>query len=530
MQYRILTLATVVAFTTAGLASFGACKTTTRTAPAAQTAPTAPTAPGVTTAPAGRPATAASGQALMTGQALADLTYLSSDELMGRYTGTPGNEAAAAYIARSLAASGVKAVGGGTDLMVPVKLIKREGVSAASLSFGESPQTTATFPDELLPITREAVNLDAPMVYLAEAALKSATAEQVKGKIVLTDAGGEEAPADPRAWFELAQAKQARLTALGAVALVEIYRSQMIPFKRLVGGVNGAGFKLDEGEAQKIPLLWVTDQKGFAQIRDGGSAMEFAAELSVAGARQDRITSNNVIGVLPGTDPALADEYIAVTAHFDHIGVTHQPGVADSINNGARDNGMGTVALMEVARRWRDKPGKRPLLLMAWTGEEVGLLGSTYWAENPTVPLYKVKFNFNLDGAGYDDTTGVVINGYGRTSAQDVVDAAVAKTGLRAMPDPMPQYGLFRQSDNYSLAVKGIPALNMAPGFTGFSEELMKYYHQPADEITAINPRYLQRYADVAVAVARALSDLDTLPVWKADDEYAETAKALYND
>ncbi len=312
------------------------------------------------------------------------------------------------------------------------------------------------------------------------------------------------------------------------MGLLEIYRSQMVPFRRLVGGVNSAGFKLDEGLGTTIPLAWINDGPSATALREAAASGTKVLQLEVTGAKQMPLVSHNVIGMLPGTDPSLADEYIAVTAHFDHIGVTYQPGVTDSINNGARDNGMGTVALLEVARRWHDNPGKRPILLMAWTAEEVGLLGSRYWTENPTIPLSQVKFNFNLDGAGYDDTTGVVFNGYSRTSAQSLIDAAVAKTGLTPMPDPMPQYGLFRQSDNYSFAVMGVPAINMAPGFGGFSEELMTYYHQPADEITAINPRYLQRYVDAAVAVAKALSDAGAVPTWVEGDEYREAAQALY--
>ncbi len=462
-------------------------------------------------------------------QAFADLTYLASDEMRGRYTGTAENRAAAAYIAEVFERAGATAVTGQT-IRSTVRLIDREAVTEASVGFGGSLQrhSKLELPGTLLPITRFAVELEAAAVYLPEASLGVATAAQVKGKIVVTDAGGDTAPADPRAWLDLARKKRIALEKLGAAGLVEVYRSQMIPFKRLVEGVNTAGMTLDDGGANGIPLLWGPDGEAFAALRKSKPSDDPRVRISVKGVREERIVSDNVIAVLPGTDPSLASEYIAVTAHFDHIGVIVVPGLIDSINNGARDNGMGTAALLEVARRWKANPGRRPLLLMAWTAEEVGLLGSGYWAEHPTIPLSRIKFNFNLDGAGYDDTTGVTINGYGRTSAQATIDAAVAKTGLAAMPDPVPQYGLFRQSDNYSLAAKGIPAINMAPGFGGFSEELMKYYHQPADEITAVDPRYLQRYADAAVAVAKALSDMDELPGWVAEDEFAPVAKQLY--
>ncbi len=472
---------------------------------------------------------ASGGSSPAAGQAFADLTYLSSDELRGRYTGSAGNRSAAEYIQRSFRASGARPVPGAPDMLTPVKLVERTPITKASMRFGESPDLrTVSFPEGLVPLTRSSVDLAAPAVYLTQRQLAACTADQARGKIIISAAGGDEAPADPRTWIALAHAKQARLDSLGAVASVEVYRSQVIPFKRLVGGVNGGGMAIDEGGPDLIPIVWVAADTGFSYAQSFASPRQ--VQLLVDGAKQERLTSHNVIATLPGTDPSLASEYIAVTAHFDHIGVTHVPGVRDSINNGARDNGMGTVALLEVARRWSANPGKRPLLLMAWTAEEVGLLGSRYWADRPTVPLSMVRFNFNLDGAGYDDTTGVVFNGYDRSSAQGVIDAAVASTGLRPMPDPMPDYGLFRQSDNYSLATKGIPAVNMAPGFTGFSEELMKYFHQPADEITAVDPRYLQRYCDAAVAAVKALSDMPALPTWVPGDEYEATAKTLYSE
>ena len=447
------------------------------------------------------------------GQAYADLVYLASDELMGRRAGTAGNDAAADYIEAAFRKAGAVPAGEREMMRVPVPLVRRGVIGEASLRFGESRLGIGV---DLLPLGIEAADVTAPVLYLDGASLASPGGE-VAGRIVVTEAGDEETAGDLRAVLALSQFRQAALAQAGAAALVEVYRSPAVPFPRLAGGINKAGLVLDRDAGPQIPSVYVKATPVWDALRRGGPTAE-TATLRITAPQTERLTSDNVVAVLPGTDPALADEYVAVTAHFDHIGVTPRPGATDSINNGARDNGMGTAALLEVARRFRDNPGRRPLLLMAWTAEEEGLLGSEYWAAHPTVPLADVVFDFNMDGAGYTDTTAVVFNGYGFTSVQGAINAAVAKTGLTSKPDPVPEYGLYRASDNFNLARVGIPAVNMAPGFAGFTDELMRYYHQPADEAAAVSPTYLRKYADAAVAAVRAVTDAKLVD-WDRDSE-----------
>ena len=509
-----------LALSAAALLLAPGCKSTERST-SATTGATATAA----TAPAEAEAKTSADRAAVEARLMADLRFLAADEMRGRYTGTPENARAADYIAEVFAASGAKPVPGSSSMLTPVRLVESKPIATASVSFGES---RLAFPEAVLPLTRQAADLSGDAIYLDHAAFDAVVAETVKGKVVITEAGSSEGAADPRAWLKLADAKRERMQGMGATALVEVYRSSAMPFGRIVAGVNRGGMQIAPKAGKKIPSLWITENNALADFRKRSSSGTLPVKINVEAPESKVIESNNVVATLPGTDPTMAGEYIAVTAHFDHIGVTARPGQTDSINNGARDNGMGTVALLEVARNWRANPGRRPLLLMAWTAEEVGLLGSKYWAENPTVPLANVLFNFNMDGAGYDDTTAVTIQGYGRTSAQPAVDAAVSAAGLSPKPDPIPQYNLFAQSDNYSLAAVGIPAINMAPGFTGFSEELMKYYHQPADEISTVDAGYLRRYTQAATAVARKLSDLPTAPMWQANDEFESVAKELY--
>ena len=447
------------------------------------------------------------------GDPYADLVYLASDELRGRRTGTLGNEAAATYIEQALRALGVSPVPGSSSLRAPVPLVERGKAEQAELRFGESRYSV---PGELLPLTRGSVELTAPVVYLTEAELASPPSA-VSGAIVVTEAGSETSGPDVREWLTLSRERARLLREAGAVALVEVYRSAVVPFARLAAGVNREGMVIDEGEETRLPQVYVKAELQWDGLRRGQVSVA-EATLRMEAPRHRRLTSDNIVGVLPGTDPALAGEFVAVTAHFDHIGVTTRPGLADSINNGARDNGMGTVALLEVARAFSAAPGRRPLLLMAWTAEEEGLLGSRYWAEHPTLPLERVVFNYNMDGGGYTDTTSVVFNGYGFTTAQGAIDSAIAATGLKSLDDPVPQFGLYRQSDNFSLAAVGVPSVNMAPGFEGFTDELLKYYHQPADEAAAVSPTYLRKYTAAAIAGVRAVADAERVD-WNADSE-----------
>lgn len=446
--------------------------------------------------------------------AYADLVYLASDTLRGRRTGTPGNEKAAVYLAAALRKAGAVPVGARGSMSVAVPLLDRDAFADASLRFGDS---RYRLPDGLLPLTWTGADVAAAVVYQTPAQLATPGGE-VSGKIVVTEAGGGEAGAPLEQYLALTRERAASLWRAGALAPLEVYRSPALPFSRLVGALNRASMTI-EGDPPVIPVAYVKAGAVWDDLRRGNLDVA-QAQLRIVAPRVERITSHNIVAVLPGTDANVANEYIAVTAHFDHIGVTARPGLADSINNGARDNAMGTAALLEVARRWRDRPGRRPLLLMAWTAEEEGLLGSRYWTEHPTVPLEQVVFNFNMDGAGYTDTTAVVFNGYGFTRAQAVIDAAIVETGLSAREDPVPQYGLYRQSDNYSFAQQGVLAVNMAPGFEGFTDELMRYFHQPADEAAAVSPTYLQKYADAAVAAVRAIANAEAEALqWNGDSD-----------
>lgn len=209
------------------------------------------------------------------------------------------------------------------------------------------------------------------------------------------------------------------------------------------------------------------------------------------------IESGNVVGVLPGSDPKLRDEYVVITAHFDHLGIG-KPRGEDTIYNGAVDNASGCAGLLALARACAQltTPPKRGLLFVAVTAEESGLLGSQFFAENPTVPRKQLVANFNVDGLNvWGKTNDVEFIGYGKNSLTALAAAVAQSHGRHLEPDSNPDLGLFYRSDHFNFARIGVPAAYLKAGkdFLDRPEDRRRmknsfttvHYHQPTDEMAA---------------------------------------------
>jgi Zn-dependent M28 family amino/carboxypeptidase len=173
------------------------------------------------------------------------------------------------------------------------------------------------------------------------------------------------------------------------------------------------------------------------------------------------MSSRNVVGLIPGNDPDLMDEYVIFTAHHDHLGIT-TPVDGDSINNGARDNAAGVSAVLNLANALNEvrQDMRRSAIFLFVGAEEMGLLGSLYWANNPTIHPGKISANFNMDGMqAYGPTQDVVLVGYGRNTITDVISQYAESEGRIVKPDPNPEQGYFYRSDHFNMARVGIPAI-----------------------------------------------------------------------
>ena len=266
--------------------------------------------------------------------------------------------------------------------------------------------------------------------------------------------------------------------------------------------------------------------------RNGGKPKGFALGMTAKLERNSTFraySSPNVVAMIPGSDPSVADEYVLMTAHLDHIG-DHGKG-EDKINNGAMDNAAGIATMLEVARAL-SKDGKRPrrpILFAAVTNEEGGLLGSEYLARNPVTGKGKVVavVNFDMPILTYR-FTDVVAFGAENSTLGPVVAKAASQAGIQLSPDPLPEEGLFTRSDHYRFVQQGIPSVflmtgHAGPGKQAFNDFLAKHYHQPSDDLNLPFDWVAgAKFAEVNYYIVRAIANEAELPRWYADSFFGK--------
>ena len=259
-----------------------------------------------------------------------------------------------------------------------------------------------------------------------------------------------------------------------------------------------------------------------------------------------RTESRNVIGKLPGqTTP---DEHVAFVAHWDHLGKKSEERAGertqdfyrDAIFNGAVDNATGTSALLEMAEAMAAEDIARSGLFIAVTLEESGLLGSAYYAENPTVPMNKIVAGLNMDGMlPIGRTKDMVVVGYGASELEDLLKAHLDATDRVIVPDPNPQAGYFYRSDHVSFAKKGVPMLYADGGFDkveggqaagqAFADiYVVQRYHKPMDEYEAANWDLSGMEEDIQAlySVGLKIVKSDIWPTWYPGNEFESIRQA----
>ncbi|TLU97929.1 M28 family peptidase [Dyadobacter luticola] len=468
----------------------------------------------------------------------AHMRFLAGDELLGRRTGEQGNLVAARYIAEQFRRLGLGTVPGGTgpNTNSYFQNVPFEKMGAAGPGEITADAEIMKSGQDWILMSGGPTSLKAPVVY-ASFGLENAAKGwddykglDVKGKIVLVESGTTETQT-PAEIIATSNEKRKIAAEKGAVAVIELFNAP-IPWNIVLRNFDKEKMSLadvDKGAAPAIPHAWVNGKEAkFARALRGAKEVDF----KTPGRKSQLINSYNVVGWIPGSDPALKDEYILLTAHYDHIGVGKQGGQPfapeDSIFNGARDNAIGVVALLTAAEALSKNPPKRSVLIIALTGEEMGLLGSKYYAAHPLLPLNKCIFNMNSDGAGYTDTSVVAVTGLNRTGASAEIETACKAFGLTVFADPAPEQGLFDRSDNVNFAKEGIPAPQFTPGFKEFSADLMKNYHQATDNPETIDFDYLLKFSQAYSYASRLIADRKTAPQWSAGDKYEPAAKKLY--
>jgi Zn-dependent M28 family amino/carboxypeptidase len=253
------------------------------------------------------------------------------------------------------------------------------------------------------------------------------------------------------------------------------------------------------------------------------------------------VESRNVIAKLEGSDPALKDEYVVYSAHWDHFGIG-EPVNGDKIYHGALDNASGVASILEIAKAFTAvKPApKRSILFLMVTAEEQGLLGSQYYSVTPPYPLAKTLANINVDEVNqWGRTKDVTVVGLGASDLDDYLRDAAAEQSRTLRPDPEPEKGFYYRSDHFNFAKQGVPALDTDSGieFIGKPAEYGQQkrdeytkndYHKPSDKI---KPDWdlsgAVEDSQVLLAVGYRVANADKFPEWKPGNEFKAKREAM---
>lgn len=500
----------------------------------------------------------------------ADMRFLADDELQGREAGTPGYDAAAAYVAQRMEDMGVAPAGTDGTYFQTVPL-QRSYRAPEGLALSITDTATDT------PLSLEE-NVDYVMYGSTRADTATVTAEavfvgfgivapdlgrddyeglDVDGKIVVILSGTPKGiQTEERAYY--GNRKSVEASARGAIGVVSMEtptRERVYSFSRLIGegrleGASMSWLQPDGTTFSRAPNLRASgylSQAGGRKLMEsagqdfdaimetaeaeGGAVEGFALPYTISMTQtstRDTVESDNVIGMIEGSDPVLKDEIIVLTAHLDHIGVS-KSFEDDKINNGALDNAAGVSTLLEVARMILEgERPKRSIMLLLVTAEEKGLLGAQYFAQNPTVDASRLVGNVNLDMPVLTyDFTDVVAFGSDRSTIADAVSAAANEVGMQLSPDPFPDQGLFTRSDHFRLVEIGVPSIFLATGTANggdaaWAEHFATNYHRPSDDMNnAINFDAAANFAEINARIALTLANADERPLWVKDDFFA---------
>jgi Peptidase family M28 len=237
---------------------------------------------------------------------------------------------------------------------------------------------------------------------------------------------------------------------------------------------------------------------------------ELRVDLRIQRRYLDRAAAPNLAAVLEGRDRRLRREYVAVSAHLDHVGV--RPGRADSVYNGADDNASGVAGLLAIAEAF-SRPEARParsLLFLVPSGEEKGLWGSAYYVDHPTVPLHDVVADLNMDLIGRNWHDSVIVTGTDMSTLGETlhrVNAARPQLRMAPLADRWPEERIFYRSDHYNFAVKGVPVLFFTSGTHAD-------YHQPSDDADLIDVEKASRLVRLVFHVGAAVANAPERPRW----------------
>jgi Zn-dependent M28 family amino/carboxypeptidase len=495
------------------------------------------------------------------------IEVLASDGLEGRNTGSEGHRRAAQFLAGEFERAGLKPAGVNgyiQPVAFNVAQIAEDQSSLAIVNQGKV-TTLRLGPDATLtvrPGLAESVDTEAVFcgygLSIPENQFDDFAGLDLKGKIVVYLAGGPSAiPGNLRSHYSFRSERWKAVAKTGAIGLVAIQnpKSMDIPWARstlarLNPTMTLAGDAFNDIRGQQFGANLNPANAGMIFAASGHTLPELLA-LADQGKplprfplnirfratehmKISKVESQNVIGMLPGSDPTLKDQYVVFGAHLDHLGVG-APINGDSIYNGAMDDGSGIASLIEIATIAKEERlhPKRSVLFVAVTGEEKGLLGSEYFTANPTVPLTNIVADINMDMyLPLYPLKFLQVMGLEESTLGADIRAVSEKAGVTVQPDPQPERNLFIRSDQYNFIRHGVPALAFKFGYLPGSPEeklakdwLRDRYHAPSDDLNQpVDKEAAARYNRLMLALGLRVADAAGRPHWNADSFFRRFA------
>ena len=495
--------------------------------------------------------------------------FLSHDVLEGRGVGGRGEELAVEYLAAQLELAGAGPAGeNGTYFQtVPLVEIKTQESSSLRLAGRVLAPLTEYVGNNERQTGREVIDADVVFVghgiTAPEFEWDDFKGVDVNGKLLVLFTN--EPPSEDDAFFGgraltyygrwTFKFEEAARRGAAGVLIVHTDETAGYPWEVVRNSWSGAQpyVEVQPGEPKLALAGWIsadaaerlfqsspaTREMTLGGLLDAANSKDFTPiELDVQAQADVRssivpIQTRNVLASFPGGDPAMADEAVLYTAHWDHIGM-HGDG-DDPIYNGAVDNATGCSVLLSIARAFGESASKPSrTILFAFVGaEESGLLGSAYYAANPVVEMGKTAVNLNYDGLyPFGKTSDVSLPGYERTSLSATVEALASEFGFTLTPDAHPEQGYYYRSDQFSLAKHGVPAFSIKSGSRypgrpeGWGDERVaqyreSHYHQPSDEFREDwDFAGIADLARLGFELGRMVADQPELPTWKEGDEF----------